>query len=549
MKTVLLLFAVLYPLSGFAQIAPEWMSFLTGPGNVPESAEKVIYDNSGNAYIIGYGYFTPGGQGQDFITVKCNTSGVAEWTAIYNGQQNGTDRPFGVCVDNSGNVYVTGTSDWSSVASKIITLKYSAAGVLQWICVFDSAGTSVGEAVDICADDNGNVYATGRLSPLNNGYYDLATIKMDADGNIIDSHYFGQVTTASDDGTNIIADNNGNIFSAGQSFSGLTNGEEVVILKYNSSLDTVWTIHVNGTDNSLNEFAIDLDLDDTGNLHALCRIQNTNSGTDYATLKINSDGQILWRTEFNENNAQDIPEDMVLDESGNVFVTGRTRRASGGGYNDFAVIKYNNAGVQQWVSYHDGPKNLDDDPLAINLDANGNVYVSGESNRTGSNFVFTVVKFNSSGNFEWEYAYDINESSRAFAMWIDDVGNVYSAGDGEGTNGNQDLMAVKLVMATDVNDDELLIKRFSLEQNYPNPFNPATTIRFIVGDAYYASPAWVTLRVYDVLGNEIATLVDEYKSPGNYESVFSSDLLPSGVYFYKLQSGNFIESKKMILLK
>ncbi len=549
MKAVILFVLLCCPPILFAQIAPQWMSFFTAPGNVPETAERVVYDNSGNAYITGYGYFTQGGQGSDLITVKCNISGNAEWTAIYNGPQNRTDRPYGICVDNSGNVYVTGTSDWTSVASKIVTLKYSSTGVLQWICAFDSSGTSDGEAYDVFADENGNVYVTGRLSPLNNGYYDMATIKMDANGNILDWHYFGQVTNASDDGTNIIADNNGNIFSAGHSFSGLTNGEEVVIIKYNSSLDTVWTVSVNGTNNSLNEFAIDLDLDDEGNIYALCRIQNTNSGTDYATLKINAAGQVLWRSEFNENNAQDIPEDMVLDESGNVFVTGRTRRASGSGYNDFAIVKYNSSGVQQWVSYYDGPNNLDDDPLAINLDADGNIYVCGESNRTGSNFVFTVVKYNSSGNYQWEYAYDINESSRAFAMWIDGVGNVYASGDGEGTNGNQDLMAVKLTATTNVDEEDFFVKSFSLEQNYPNPFNPNTKIRYTVGDGYYVSRAWVTLRVYDVLGKEIVTLVNGEKSPGSYEVNFSANELSSGLYFYTLKSGQFNQTKKMILMK
>ncbi len=90
---------------------------------------------------------------------------------------------------------------------------------------------------------------------------------------------------------------------------------------------------------------------------------------------------------------------------------------------------------------------------------------------------------------------------------------------------------------------------FSLEQNYPNPFNPTTSISFTVGNAYYESPVQVLLRIYDVLGNEIVTLVNEEKSAGTYEIEFDASSLPSGVYFYKIQSGSFTNTKKMLLLK
>ena len=91
---------------------------------------------------------------------------------------------------------------------------------------------------------------------------------------------------------------------------------------------------------------------------------------------------------------------------------------------------------------------------------------------------------------------------------------------------------------------------FKLEQNYPNPFNPSTKIS-------WQSPVsdWQTLKVYDLLGREVATLVDEYRDAGNYEVDFPSvetlhaTSLPSGVYFYQLKTGDYIETKKMILLK
>ena len=97
---------------------------------------------------------------------------------------------------------------------------------------------------------------------------------------------------------------------------------------------------------------------------------------------------------------------------------------------------------------------------------------------------------------------------------------------------------------------------FSLEQNYPNPFNPTTKIKYTIPNVI-ANEAkqsqLVTLKVYDILGNEVATLVNEEQPPGIYEIEFSTSSgirnLVSGIYFYQLKAGSFIETKKMILLK
>ena len=87
---------------------------------------------------------------------------------------------------------------------------------------------------------------------------------------------------------------------------------------------------------------------------------------------------------------------------------------------------------------------------------------------------------------------------------------------------------------------------FSLSQNYPNPFNPATTIRYNIPTAIH-----VTLKVYDILGNAVQTLVNKEQQPGSYNVLFAagSRRLASGVYFYRLQAGSFVNTKKMILLQ
>jgi hypothetical protein len=100
--------------------------------------------------------------------------------------------------------------------------------------------------------------------------------------------------------------------------------------------------------------------------------------------------------------------------------------------------------------------------------------------------------------------------------------------------------------------DDLNVFTFRLENNYPNPFNPSTTIEYSIPQNTEYSPRRMlqtTLKVYDILGNEVATLVNEAKQPGNYKVEFNASNLPSGVYFYRIISNDFVETKKMILMK
>jgi hypothetical protein len=99
-------------------------------------------------------------------------------------------------------------------------------------------------------------------------------------------------------------------------------------------------------------------------------------------------------------------------------------------------------------------------------------------------------------------------------------------------------------MITNIENTIELPKTFTIEQNYPNPFNPGTTIKYSVPKL-----SFVTIKIYDVLGSEVAALVNEEKPIGRYEVTFDATQLPSGVYFYRLQAGSFVQTRKMILLK
>ncbi|MBT8381905.1 MAG: T9SS type A sorting domain-containing protein [Ignavibacteria bacterium] len=120
------------------------------------------------------------------------------------------------------------------------------------------------------------------------------------------------------------------------------------------------------------------------------------------------------------------------------------------------------------------------------------------------------------------------------------------------------MYSIDLTIITETESENLPLENFVLYQNYPNPFNPTTKMKFTIPTSPLNPSPYqgegnrerlITLKVYDVLGNEIATLVNEEKPAGSHEIGFDATVLPSGIYFYKLQAGNYIETKKMVLVK
>jgi hypothetical protein len=124
----------------------------------------------------------------------------------------------------------------------------------------------------------------------------------------------------------------------------------------------------------------------------------------------------------------------------------------------------------------------------------------------------------------------------------------------------EDNFGYPIVLSAD--EPSAIVNDFKLEQNYPNPFNPSTKIKFTIPSVIASvtkQSQLITLKIYDVLGNEIATLVNEELSPGEYEVEFSAKggsasggnaySLTSGMYFYTLRAGDFVQTKKMVLLR
>ncbi|MGC8654791.1 MAG: T9SS type A sorting domain-containing protein, partial [Candidatus Kryptoniota bacterium] len=113
-----------------------------------------------------------------------------------------------------------------------------------------------------------------------------------------------------------------------------------------------------------------------------------------------------------------------------------------------------------------------------------------------------------------------------------------------GTSGGVWRRPLSEMITSDSTTSANLPQDFQLEQNYPNPFNPATNISFSI-----PSKSFVSLKVFDALGREVATLLSEELPPGMYSQQWNAQGFPSGVYFYRLQAGSFTDTKKLILIK
>ena len=161
------------------------------------------------------------------------------------------------------------------------------------------------------------------------------------------------------------------------------------------------------------------------------------------------------------------------------------------------------------------------------------------SNNTGSWTELDFVPGNGTSNSVHNYSYtDANIPASAV-----EVSYRLKQADIGGSSEYSKTVTVELPVTTDVKDEDILTE-FGLAQNYPNPFNPSTVIKYQL-----AAPGYVSIKVYNLLGKEVKTLVSRTLAAGKYEVEFDGSSLASGIYFYKMQSGSFVSVKKLMLMK
>ena len=368
-----------------------------------------------------------------------NSDGISIDTAWVRHFTSG-GRATAIAVDASGNAYITGTGTGSGSWSDYITVKYNTEGVVQWVAHYDGMGHLDDWAEDLALDSFGNVYVTGWSEGSDPGC-DYATVKYNPDGIEQWSARYNGPGNSQDYAEALMVDGNGNIFVTGRS-EGSSTSTDFATVKYDSQGVEQWVARYNGPGN-YGDGAMALKMDTNGNVCVTGWSVGSGTESDYATVKYNSEGVEQWVARYNgPGNSQDYTEALAVDDFGNVYVTG----ASWGSDMsfDYATVKYNSQGVEQWVARYTGSNYSDDMATDLAVDASGNVYVTG-----GTGSAYATVKYNSEGAQQWVAYYSgppdsiIILATFARDLAMDAQDNIYVTGASWGSGSLPDYATVK----------------------------------------------------------------------------------------------------------
>ncbi len=563
----------------------QWMSEYNGIGDDSDSPTAIALDTSGNIFVTGYSFRGPALTNDEIVTLKYNPNGDTLWVRHYNSPGTRIDRAFALTVDSAGNAYVGGylnnISFGNVYGQDYITIKYSPDGTQLWASqyhVFD------GSVNDLVVDPNGNVYVTGVGHSSSSTSSEYITIKYNSNGNSIWVNRYDGSGTESDVATAIAIDDSGYVYVTGYSVG--SNGYyDYVTLKYAGDGVEQWNKRFDGPVNE-DDKAIGIVVDKNQNVYVTgeASVVSGSFVRDFATIKYNKDGDSIWVKLYNgPGNSLDSPVDIAIDSIGNLYITGGSIGTGFSGYPDYATIKYDSNGDSLWVQRYNAA-DLQDQPEAIAVDKSGNVYVTGNSQDSFTSSGSVTIKYSQTPipveleafaataedrdvTLNWKTATETNTSmfqvERSLTGNWEVAGSVRAAGTStekkeysfmdKNLNSGKYQYRLKMIDLdgtyeySNVTEVEIGVPvAFGLSQNYPNPFNPTTTIKFGVPNT-----SNVKLELFNILGEKIATLIDKEMEAGyhNYQFSIVNYQLTSGVYIYKLQSGEFAQSRKFLLMK
>jgi uncharacterized delta-60 repeat protein len=516
------------------------------------------------------------------------------WVRRYDGPAHGEDWATCLTVDSAGNVYVTGASmsDTGSNTQYLdfVTIKYCPNGDTAWVRRADFGGKDLPSGLGV--DAQGNVYVTGT-----NNDSRMVTVKYSPTGSRLWYEFFGSQGGASD----LVLDSHGNIVVCGSSYrassdaatgkyrpngdtawvrfydlagfedyaqatavgqtdgiavsgfgAGATTHYDCITVTYDSVGEELWAARYDGPDHG-DDRTYHVAVDGSGDVVAVGYGDNGyTTPYDYLTIKYGSTGETLWTRRYDgAAGGRDEAVAVALDHDGSVLVTGYSFGQSTG--DDYATVKYDSAGAQMWVARYDGPGVGYDHAYSIAVDGQGNAYVTGSvwvSQDVGGDCA--TIKYSPSGESLWRALYNgpSNWSDRGSAVAVDGDANVLVAGassNGFGLDG--DIVTIKYLQDGGVAESsEPVVQQLAIGA-VPNPFATRTEIRLGLPRG---GP--VLVRVLDVSGRVVRTLQEGQSSSDWHSLVWdgTSDngaQVPAGVYMVVLNAAGASSMVKVTLLK
>lgn len=503
-KILLLLIYLLqcFPVFLSSQVSVDWIR--THPG----IAKDLKLDKNGNIYVTGvmnpYPFFK-------YATMKYNSSGIQQWVSYYEPSSSSINTARSFAIDDSGNVYVTGSSKSSNETTiDYATIKYNADGVQQWVALYNGISNGTDEANSISIGLNGNIYVTGRSDSVIYGQ-DFATIVYNSSGVQQQVLRYNGVANSTDYAVKVVSDEKGNFYVAGSS-TGIGASLDFITIKYNSSGIREWVARYNGPGSSND--VVNSMVYSKGGIYVTGYSVGYGTREDAATVKYDSSGVLKWINRYNgTRNSSDAAKSIVADSTGNVYVTGFTTGIATNP--DFITIKYSSSGVQQWATTYAGPGSNDDEGRSIAVDNSSDVYVTGTSTAYNK---YITVKYNSSGIQQWIQinGNDCSVPPNPVICWgygssliaVDNLKNVFVSGYQKILFGNQntDFYTIKYKQAKILNLN-LLLEGFYSEQtnsmvkdslkvffrSYNSPYNIVDSSKGVVD-----SSGMVSLNFYNL---------------------------------------------------
>ncbi|MCP4704907.1 MAG: T9SS type A sorting domain-containing protein [candidate division Zixibacteria bacterium] len=477
-----------------------------------------------------------------FIIIVPSHSQDLVWSTNYGGNYN--DEAYsGVpttddCIAIIGSTYSNGAGEFD-----FYLLKVNSAGDTVWCRTYGGADTEYGYDIKQTYDDG--YILVGSTQSFGSGGSDIYMIRTDSEGNKLWDKTYGGVTKDEGYSVEITSDKGfiicGNTDSYGAGYS------DLYLIKTDSLGDTLWTRTFGGSGGESGVSVKQLSDD------SYIAIGSTGSfGTGYSSLyvvKTTADGDSLWAKTYGGTRA-DFGSDIAIAFDGGLLLSGWTA-SYGAGFYDGYLVKTDADGNFQWSFAYGGAK--EDRIYSVQQAMDGGYILTGIKEGSGSSLMdIYVIKTDPTGNPIWERTYGGSKSDFGRMIFQEPnhdymlIGYTYSY-----SSGGSDIYILKLSgESTDSPIDPYAIPSgYELAQNYPNPFNMSTRIEFELPRI-----SAVKLTIYNILGEIVRDWTYDIIYPGGNCVTWDGknnygDEIASGIYFYRLTAGEFIETKKMVLVK
>lgn len=364
----------------------------------------------------------------------------------------------------------------------------------------------------------------------------------------------------SDGGRAVCQTNDGGFAIAGYTFSRGEGNADILFIKLDYNGNLIWLKTLGGTGN---EYANSIAQCSDGNFIIAGYTTSYGSGEeDVIVVKTDADGNEMWLKYFG-GAASDQANKVIVTSNGDYLVAGFTDSFCSSGNGSYIIvgdaditnqdlyqvysIKTNGGQSTQWDQRTGRGTNYDYGITVSKLDDNNYIVLGNTKANSSGNDVYMLHLNESGAVLKREVIGDTRSDWGAQGIITNDRNYYIVPGHTNSSGaGLFDVLFLKIPISaiTDVEEENVPKTNFSLMQNYPNPFNPGTVISFDLPEANF-----VAIKLYDLLGNEISTIINEYKPAGNYKINFDGSNLASGIYLCTMQAGSFIQTNKLILIK